>query len=235
MEWGLPASKARRSGLPGPSRWVCPTSSSIVPGRSRSASGAWGSLLLKRSFTDHVRAFGRREAKCLRRQFDVALDSRELDHGDLAELVAQFHRLQSALSEAQPDLLERGVFRLRHGLEPVEPFLVADSGKAVVLLDLVASCKERRRARAERPVEAAHRDLVEILVVEPDLLAIADDHLLLGFVVLPAEFAGPRELHGAGRLLKLLQVLVEHHLREAGARGRCLLQRRLQGFDARAE
>ena len=34
-------STSRRSGRPGPSRWSCPTTSSIVRGRIRAASGAW--------------------------------------------------------------------------------------------------------------------------------------------------------------------------------------------------
>src|SRR5690606_35161767 len=40
MECGRPDSKATRRGLPAPSRWDCPTTSSKVRGRKRSASGA---------------------------------------------------------------------------------------------------------------------------------------------------------------------------------------------------
>ena len=102
-----------------------------------------------------------------------------------------------------------------HRLQPVEPFLVAEIGQRIALLDFVAAGEQRRRAAAQRAVQLAHRDLVEVLVVNPQLRAVADDGLLVGLVVFPAEFARPRKLHGAGRLLQLFQVLVEHHLREA--------------------
>src|SRR5687767_8371776 len=231
MECGLPASNASRRGLPGPSRCDWPTNSSSERGRSRSASGASGSLLPKRSFTDDVRPLGRRESERLGRDLGVALDGRELDHRDLAELVAQFHRLEPCLAEAQPDPLEGGVLRPRHRLKPIEPVLVADGAEPVVLLDLVAACQQRCGAGAERAVVLAYRHLVQVLVVEPDPGAVADDDLLVGLVVLPAKLARPGELHGSRRLLQLLHILVEHHLREAGARRRGLLEHALEPLD----
>ncbi len=41
-EWSLRDSKARRSGLPGPSRWRCPTTSASACGRISSARGGTG-------------------------------------------------------------------------------------------------------------------------------------------------------------------------------------------------
>ena len=51
IECGLPDSKASRSGLPGPRRCACPTTSSSTRGRSASASGATGFGAAKRSLT----------------------------------------------------------------------------------------------------------------------------------------------------------------------------------------
>src|SRR6187397_2070216 len=105
---------------------------SSVRGRNRSASGAAGSCLAKRSFTasrkapsigDDVGAFGRRKPEDFRRQFRIALDIGELDDGGLRKLVAQFHRLQSRLAEAEANALECRVLGFRNCLEPIEPFL----------------------------------------------------------------------------------------------------------------
>src|SRR6185295_4915398 len=51
--------------------------------------------------------------------------------------------------------------------------------------------------------------------------------------VFPAELAGARKLHIARRLLQRLEILVEHHLRETGARRGGLAQERLQLLDGR--
>ena len=60
------------------------------------------------------------------------------------------------------------------------------------LLDvLVAGQKSRRRA-AQRIADLAHDDLVQVLVEDPDPLAITDQQLLVGLLDDPAEFAGPR-------------------------------------------
>src|SRR5688572_21089493 len=121
IEWGLRASNASLSGLPGPKRWLCPTTSSSVRGRSRSASGAAGSRLPKRSFTDDVGAFGRAELEALRRDLRVPLEVAELDDRRLPELVVELHRFETAFAHPQADALERGVLRARRRFEPVEP------------------------------------------------------------------------------------------------------------------
>ena len=53
--------------------------------------------------------------------------------------------------------------------------------------------EQRRGRRAERLVELAHRDLVQVLVVDPDARAVADDELLVRLLVAPAELARARE------------------------------------------
>src|SRR5687767_8860359 len=155
IEWGLRASNASPSGLPGPSRWLCPTTSSSVRGRSRSASGAAGSRLPKRSFTDDVGAFGRGEPEVLGRNLHVALNFAELDHRSLTELVAKLHRFEPGLAESEADALERRVLGAGDRLEPVEAAVAARGLQRVALLDLVTAGEQRRGARAERAVELA--------------------------------------------------------------------------------
>src|SRR5687767_12669860 len=150
IEWGLRASKASRSGLPGPRRWLWPTTSSSVRGRSFSASGAAGSRLAKRSFTDDRGAFRRREPESVGRDFHVALELGKADHGRLPELVLELHRFEAAFAEAETDSLERSVLRLGYGFEPVEPAFPACALQRVIFFDLVAAREERGGARTER-------------------------------------------------------------------------------------
>src|SRR5262249_33862457 len=86
IECGLPASKARRNGLPGPSRCCWPTTSARTLGRIASASGGAGPRGGNRSVirvreaiglvdvADHVRSLGRREAEERRVQLGIALE-----------------------------------------------------------------------------------------------------------------------------------------------------------------
>src|SRR5688500_12188524 len=185
IEWGLRASNASRSGLPAPSRWLWPTTSSSVRGRRRSASGAAGSRLRKRSsFTDNVGAFGWAELEAFGRDLRVALKLAELDDGGLAELVVELHRFETALAHAEADALERRILRARRRFEPVEPAFGSGGFQRVDLLDLIAAGEERRGTRAKRAVELAHGHLVEILVIDPEARAVAHDRLLVRLVVL---------------------------------------------------
>src|SRR5215212_1848062 len=125
IECGLPDSNASLSGLPGPRMWLCPTTSSSVRGRNRSASGAAGSRLAKSSFTNDVRTFRRREPEALGRDLHVALELAKLDHRCLPELVLELHRLEPAFAQAQADTLEGRVLRPRNRFQPVETAFAA--------------------------------------------------------------------------------------------------------------
>src|SRR6185503_6699600 len=59
--------------------------------------------------------------------------------------------------------------------------------------DVVAPGEQRRGRGRDRLVDALHRHLVQVGVVDPELLAIAHEDLLVGLVVGPAELAGALE------------------------------------------
>ena len=59
IECGRPDSNATRSGLPGPSKCGCPTTSSIVRGRMRSASGTPVAVVVNRSCIDWANVIDR--------------------------------------------------------------------------------------------------------------------------------------------------------------------------------
>ena len=65
-------STSRRSGLPGPTRCSWPTTSSIVRGRSRAASGAWRAQALLRGGAEQV-AHGRRDPHGVREHLGVGV------------------------------------------------------------------------------------------------------------------------------------------------------------------
>src|SRR5215510_6759179 len=127
IECGLPASSARRSGFPGPSRCRCPTTSSSDFGRIASARGGTGARAGKRSdipallhVADHVRPLGRREAEQPRAQLRIALERPEAEHCRLPEAVDELHCLQPGWTESHADPREVAFPVARQGLEPVD-------------------------------------------------------------------------------------------------------------------
>src|SRR5581483_4346424 len=202
IECGRPDSKAKRSGVPGPSRCSCPTTSSSVFGRSASASGATGSALPKRSaeltrfqrgfwrasfFPEDVGPLGRVEAELGGIDLRVAFELGKAQLRGLAEIVGELHRLQAARVEAEKHTLEARVALARLGLQPFEAVLFAGVGERERLLDAARTRQQRRRRRAERGGELPYRHLVELPVVDPDALAVTDDHLVGRLVIYPAK------------------------------------------------
>src|SRR5690606_20058147 len=124
---------------------------------------------------------------------------------------------EAPVAESQPHLLESGLAAAGLGLEPVEAVARAGRAYAEVLLDVVAAREQRGRTAAERLADRLDRDLIEVLVVHPQLRAVAYDQLLVGLFVRPADAARPHEVHRAARLLELAHVAVVHDLREPRA------------------
>src|SRR3569623_1133834 len=221
IEWMRPCSIASRSGLPGPRRWVWPAYSSRSRGRMRSASG-WPlvSSLAKRSafktrlFAHHVHAGRGLEIELRRHQFGIALQVGELQARGLAEVVFEFHRAQVALIEAEPHLFEAAVFLLGRELHPLEFARLAFLGDIEVLLKRLARAQQLRGRVAHGLVESLDRDLLELDVVNPHLVAVGDDQLVVRRFVIPAEFAGSLQRERALCLFADLHARVEHGLGE---------------------
>ena len=74
----------------------------------------------------------------------------------------------------------------------------------------------------ERVGQLAHGDLVQVAVVDPDALAVADDHLVVGLRVRPAEFARPLEHEAALRPCTSLPAL-SYTFCSKSARAACVL------------
>src|SRR5437879_7586576 len=152
----------------------------------------------------------------------------------LAEVVGELHRLQAAvLAEAHAHALEARLALARLGLHPFKAVLLAGVGELERLLDAARAREQRRGRRAERALELAHRDLVQLPVVDPDTLAVADDHLVGGLVVHPAEAAGPLEDKAAARLLRQLAAAVVDLLVEMRARRLRTVEESLVPVEAR--
>src|SRR6185436_11515310 len=88
----------------------------------------------------------------------------DLERGELAALEADSHRL------------ERSVLGLGLGLGPLETVLRGQVGEIEVALERAAG-EQRGRCRTECLAELPRADLVQVGVVDPDLLAVADDRL----------------------------------------------------------
>src|SRR5688572_19971060 len=225
IECGFPDSKATRSGLPGPSRCCCPTTSSMLCGRSASASGAAGSARPNRSLNEarsrlaqHVGARRGLEAELAGIDLRVALEVREAQQRGLAEVIGELHRLQAIGAEAHAHPLEARLALAWPRLHPFQAVAAAALGELECLLDLGAARQQGRRGGAERSGQLAHSDLVQIAVVDPDPLAVADDELIVRLGIGPAELARPLENEAAFRLLHRPAGLVGHLLLEARAR-----------------
>src|SRR6202158_5329937 len=125
IECGLPVANATASGLPGASRWRCPMTSATFLGRKRSASGAAGLAMAKRSAStrsapaqcplsshsvpNHIRAGWRRESEKRRVDRRIALERIERQLRHLAEVVVQLHRSRQIFLESDANPIEAGV------------------------------------------------------------------------------------------------------------------------------
>lgn len=95
--------------------------------------------------------------------------------------------------------------------------------------------QQRGGTGAERLVHLAHRHLIEIGVVGPELLAVGDEQHLVGLVVGPAQFAGPRQREAAAGVLLLAAAFGHHALGEHTLRGMGVGPESLELVDAASE
>jgi hypothetical protein len=111
----------------------------------------------------------------------------------------QLHGFEVAVAKADAHALELRVLRLRNQLEPVDTGLHARVVQREVFLQIVAAEQDGRRTRAQRATQLAHRDLVQVLVVDVEVIAVGLQQLLIGLLVFPDELARPREHERAAR------------------------------------
>ena len=119
----------------------------------------------------------------------VALEVGEAQARGLAEVSVSSIACRPSCAEAHAHALEAGVALLRLGFEPFQAVLRCPASlqrRSAFSMSLAAG-EQRRGRRAERRGELAHRDLVQVPVVDPHALAVADDHLVGRLVVDPAE------------------------------------------------
>src|SRR5688572_28053267 len=105
----------------------------------------------------------------------------------MAEMVEKFHRTQDLRIESHAYALEPGLALARSCLEPLQAILRAGIRELERLFDVGGPGEQRRLRGAELIREFPHRYLVEIAVVNPHALAVADDELVDRLGVDPAE------------------------------------------------
>src|SRR5690606_4474458 len=219
MECGRPDSKATGKGLPAPSRWRWPITSSMCRGRSRSASGAAGPGPVARSrppsslsrlscirrfygcheraaialLADHIGTGRRFEAESPGRKVRAGVDRLEAKAHRAPEGIEYFHRPGQRFPETDPDVLEAGLAVARRRDEPLQAVCAAGIGQREVGIEPARAEQDRRRCRAHRLGHRPDRDLLAVPVVEPDLLAVGDHQLLVGPGDLPAKPPRPLE------------------------------------------
>ena len=167
IECGLPDSKASRNGLPGPSRCCWPTTSSSDCGRSALGERRPGLRRLKKitHFSPRTSApFGGSKRNSVASTFGLRDDLREAQHGGLAEVVDELHRLERALGpEADAHALEAGLAaRAASPRSHSRPSRLpaSDSSNAFATSADPASSAAGVEPSAAR--ELAHRDLVQV-------------------------------------------------------------------------
>src|SRR5438132_12461372 len=149
MECGLPDSKARRSGLPGPRRCCWPTTSSIERGRRpRQAVPAAASCRKDRSLlSQYVDALRRHEAERRRVDLRVAHQVEKTQQGRLTEVVGQLHRLDPAAAQPHADALEPRFAVAGLRFEPFEAVALAGVAELERRLDVARAREQGCRGR----------------------------------------------------------------------------------------
>ena len=132
----------------------------------------------------------------------------------LTELVEQFHLHQDIALEAHADALEGGITVLGRSLQPLQTVAVACVFQAEIFFDGVVAGQQGSGRARDHIAEWFDGDLIEVGVVQPELAAVTDDHLLIGCVVVPAEFTGPGKCHLPAGLLGDSAILVGNGLDE---------------------
>src|SRR6185436_8093251 len=100
-----------------------------------------------------------------------------------------------------------------------------------ILFDVVRAGEQGRRAATERLVEFALGNLVQVLVVDPQLFTVAHDHLLVRLAIGPTESAGTLKLDHAAGLLGNLAARIRYSLSEDCARRTSLFDKGAHFFD----
>src|SRR5439155_15103074 len=106
---------------------------------------------------------------------------------------------------------KRGFLVLRRGAQPFESLRRRQIAPLERRLDFLATGKQRRRRVAERAIAFAADDLVQVLVVNPDAVAVADQQLLVGFLHGPAKSSEPRDRKLTSGLRNLASYRVDDH------------------------
>src|SRR5688500_5698109 len=246
--WSCPSP----AGPTGSSSAACPTrrrAAAACPGRAgaagrprrRSTSGAAPRragrpaprLRTDRSlFAQDVRPLRRLEAEFRRIDAGIALQLAEAQRRGMAEVVQQLRRRDAVGAEAQAHQLEARVALFRPRLQPFHAVAAARVAQLEGLLHVARAGEQRGGRGAERARELAHRHLVEVAVVDPYALAVADDQLVHRLGIGPAEAPGPLEHEAAGGFLRQLAVAAVDLLLELGARRLRIAQEGLEALEA---
>src|SRR6185369_1959017 len=97
---------------------------------------------------------------------------------DVAERVLELHRARQVAYQADAHALESGVCGSGFRLDEIEAIPPPPVGQLEIRLERAATREQRGRRRAQRTVELAHDDLIEIPIIDPQPLAVAYDELL---------------------------------------------------------
>jgi hypothetical protein len=120
--------------------------------------------------------------------------------------------------ESKP-ISELRILRPRHQPQPLEAVARADVGGIEVRVELRQVGQHRQRTVRLLGALVSHRGLFEIGLVDPHLLAVGHDQLLVGLGDLPAEQARRLERQGAAAGTGDVAVRVVHPLLEIALQG----------------
>ena len=164
----------------------------------------------------------------------VHLHVEEQDVGALADAIDHLHVVHLAAAERQAQGVEEGVLglRLEHEIDYVAAFLVGD-GEAFADLRDVAGEQQRRRL-GQALIELLDGHLLQVRVVQPDLLAVGNEQLLVRRIGMPAEQSRPLQAQLAGGFLQARAATVQGQLGKTRGQGLGLVQQAGQALDSGA-
>src|SRR5437867_7442437 len=200
-------------------------------GRNLSASGVAGLLTGNRSLADDIGAFRRREVEKIGGELRIALELGKPNDRALAEMVEDLQCREAAGVKTEPNLRKRRVFVLWRRAQPFQSACRSKIAPLEGALYVLGAREQRGRCRAQRLVISALDDLIEILVIDPDPLAIAHQQLLVRLVDRPAKLARATDGELATRVLLYATGLVIHRLRKCRARGLRLVHKCAQPIE----
>ena len=144
----------------------------------------------------------------------------------------QLHRTRQIFLESDANVVESGVWQFGLCIDKFDSVGIAAVDQNEVCLERVATGQQRSRRRAKRAIQLLDDHLIEVAIINPEFVAIADEELRVWLVIAPPELARPRKRECAAGSLRHTSRLARDDLPECRLAGARAVDERPQLVDA---